>query len=662
MANTDTGYFKMTNVPAGTYTVRFSDNNFTDTQIQNIIVKSGDTTNIGTIKMYLSGTGNPPVPLELKSAFDTSSGIVTLGWDSVPIPDFKNFLVIRKDSNSVRGLFRIDSTYTAIASLMDTVLFTDTLGYSVSYSVQCFDNSGHFSDPSQSITINAKPPTGKTTVTLSKIDSAGLFDVISETATYTNPSALVKKLIWTKANGDTIQVKDSVFKSTGVDMLKTSWNDTGRHAVYFITIDNLGRTSKDSTFVTVVQDKPVINYLSPNQTIKFGGVVLCSLAVSHRFGTCSLRVYQGNSLINIKRSYNTATIVFDTSFSTGTSSAWDSVIIMIADSHGNSIRSGFSITILPPPMHDQWVTLSATMNYHHRSHCSEVLNGSLYAIGGCMAQLTGTGQPKPYGTVRGVEAFDSAQKVWVKKDSLIYGRYNFMTCVFNGKIYAVGGTGSDSGYAKTIEQYDPIADTWTVFDLMRMGTTAFTRMSSASCLVGNKLYLFGGITGNDSACQSVYTYNLISKAWSEIKPGMHVPRSNFKAIPMGSKIYLIGGETDADGYYLNSTEIFDTLKQTFVTGSNLPNSPAYFSASVVGKKLYLIGGADFENGQVFNSVYMLDTISQTSWQPVSGLLPDPRHSMSSAVINGNIYLTGGITTPSPVFGETTDQNLLIYYP
>jgi hypothetical protein len=59
---------------------------------------------------------------------------------------------------------------------------------------------------------------------------------------------------------------------------------------------------------------------------------------------------------------------------------------------------------------------------------------------------------------------------------------------------------------------------------------------------------------------------------------------------------------------------------------------------------------------------MLDTISQTSWQPVSGLLPDPRHSMSTAVINGNIYLTGGITTPSPVFGETTDQNLLIYYP
>lgn len=128
------------------------------------------------------------------------------------------------------------------------------------------------------------------------------------------------------------------------------------------------------------------------------------------------------------------------------------------------------------------------------------------------------------------------------------------------------------------------------------------------------------------------------------------------------KIYLVGGETDVyNNYSFNSTELFDTLKQTCTAGPDLPNTLNYFSAAAVGKKLYLIGGADFENNQTFNSLYMLDTVSYTSWQPKMPL-PEPRNSMCANVINGKIYLTGGITSSVPVIGEESDQDFLAYYP
>ena len=469
-------------------------------------------------------------------------------------------------------------------------------------------------------------------------------------------------MIWTNASGDTIQEKDSVYQFSGTDITKISWNNTGRKAVYLSTIDNLGRTSKDSVFVNVVQDKPVIKYLSPVQTIDFGGMVQCSLAVSHKFGTLTLNVHLGKIYSDFKRTFkNTgkdSAFVFDTSFSTQSENTWDSVKIKVTDSHGNSLDTGFSVTIRKHFLPDEWENL-APMNDHHRLHCSEVIDSTLYVIGGCKTQWTGA-QTDIWSPVKTVEAYDTLQQTWTIKDSLITARRNFVTCVYNKNIYAIGGFGGFKGkeYVTTMEKYDPIANKWTVFDTMRIGTTQFTRKASASCIVGTKVFLFGGLTGDDSVCQSIYVYDFSTGKWSSTNP-MITPRHDFQAVLFNAKIYLIGG-TDASGNQLKSIEIFNPNSQTCAIGPSMPTALSNFAAAEIGKNLYVIGGMNSESSGPFETMYMYN-LDSNSWLTKASLLK-PRHSMCASVINGNIYLTGGINTSGPNLGETSDSDFIKYYP
>ena len=99
----DSGNFKISKIPVGAYTVYFkfigAELSFAQATILNIHVRSNLDTNIGIINMHLSGDGNPPTPLGLRSAYDSLTGKVVLSWDTVPIPNFKFFVVYRADSN-----------------------------------------------------------------------------------------------------------------------------------------------------------------------------------------------------------------------------------------------------------------------------------------------------------------------------------------------------------------------------------------------------------------------------------------------------------------------------------------------------------------------------------------------------------------------------------
>ncbi|MGB7566607.1 MAG: kelch repeat-containing protein, partial [Chitinivibrionales bacterium] len=467
----------------------------------------------------------------------------------------------------------------------------------------------------------------------------------------------VKTITWTIANVDSVH---TINKTFGSDTLRISFADTGEHAIHFKTIDNLGRTSEDSTFVIVVQDKPVITYISPSQTIGFGGMVQCSLAISHRFGACTLSVHLGNSLKDFKRSYTAPSIVYDTAFSTLQALTWDSVIIKVTDSHGNSVNTGFAITILQP-MHDQWEDMTP-MNDHHSCHASEVINDTLYVISGFKAK-------KPYGEtpVTTVEAYDTSHKSWLNKSPLQYPRYNFMSCVFNDKICVLGGFNGNN-YVPYMEQYDPQTNAWTVFDSMHVGKLTISRQASASCLAGSKLYVFGGTTisndsSSDSVCQNIYMYDFSKNSWSESARKMLSPRSDFRAIQVGGKIYLIGG-ADANQQALSSIEVFDTVTQICsISPITLPIALSDFGAAMIGQKLYIIGGLT-SNGEPVKSTYMMDfSLIPNTWSNKAAL-SSSRFYVGASALDGNIYISGGVTSFNDLlqFGATVDQDFIKYNP
>ncbi|HCO97053.1 MAG TPA: hypothetical protein DIU00_24455 [Phycisphaerales bacterium] len=107
-----------------------------------------------------------------------------------------------------------------------------------------------------------------------------------------------------------------------------------------------------------------------------------------------------------------------------------------------------------------------------------------------------------------VEAYDPATDVWTRKASMPTAKQFLSSSVVNGKIYAIGGCGdpySSNPYA-TVHSYDPATDSWT--KMADMLPTA--RKFHATCAVDGKIYAIGGssVTAFNSSITMVEEYDI----------------------------------------------------------------------------------------------------------------------------------------------------------
>src|SRR5206468_2813198 len=81
--------------------------------------------------------------------------------------------------------------------------------------------------------------------------------------------------------------------------------------------------------------------------------------------------------------------------------------------------------------------------------------GKLYAVGGA-----NSGAP----CLTTVEQYDPGSNSWTAMTSMNLARRGLALVAANGKLYAIGGDASTVGNSvvyKTVEEYDPVANTWT---------------------------------------------------------------------------------------------------------------------------------------------------------------------------------------------------------
>lgn len=113
---------------------------------------------------------------------------------------------------------------------------------------------------------------------------------------------------------------------------------------------------------------------------------------------------------------------------------------------------------------------------------TSVVNRKIYAIGGLTPWATGFSR---------VEEYDSATDTWRERADMPTPRWGLSTSVVNGKIYAIGGTdvwiGTTTQGLQTVEEYDPVTDTWR--KRADMPTARFWFTTSA---VNGKIYAIGG--------------------------------------------------------------------------------------------------------------------------------------------------------------------------
>ncbi len=136
---------------------------------------------------------------------------------------------------------------------------------------------------------------------------------------------------------------------------------------------------------------------------------------------------------------------------------------------------------------------------------------------------------------------------------------------------------------------------------------------------------------------------------ADMPAGPEVMRYYMTSAVVNGKIYVIGGRNacSVDDYYgegityiYNTTEEYDPATDTWRTSQNgeltpMPTPRCEMTSAVVNGKIYVIGGRGGSN-----VIEEYDPATDT-WRTGLTPMPTPRYGMASAVVNGRIYVIGG---------------------
>merc|ERR1712216_405224 len=154
-----------------------------------------------------------------------------------------------------------------------------------------------------------------------------------------------------------------------------------------------------------------------------------------------------------------------------------------------------------------------------------------------------------------VEAYDPQLGAWAPVASMSTERYGHASVVLDGKIYAMGGFHGD--YIYMVEVYDPQADSWQRVASMpqRVG------LRCAAAAMGGKIYVTGG-SYQGSRMNSVYVYDPQADAWTQLA-SMGTARWLHAATAVGGKLYVFGGMGGEDDEKLSMAEVYDPASDSW---------------------------------------------------------------------------------------------------
>ena len=179
-----------------------------------------------------------------------------------------------------------------------------------------------------------------------------------------------------------------------------------------------------------------------------------------------------------------------------------------------------------------------------------VVNGKIYAIGGWAGRAKGTRST--------VEEYDPVTDTWTQKADMPTRRSALSTSVVNGKIYAIGGYNLVEDFL-TVEMYDPATDMW-----VKKADMPTPRSNFATGVVNGGIHAIGGTAmlgsgelGRWETISKVEVYQPARDRWTK-EVDMRVPRGYIAASTVNGKIYVIGGTSVRPSLPLAKVEEFDT--------------------------------------------------------------------------------------------------------
>lgn len=218
--------------------------------------------------------------------------------------------------------------------------------------------------------------------------------------------------------------------------------------------------------------------------------------------------------------------------------------------------------------------------------------------------------------------------------------------VINGRLHLFGGLGSGAGKQQI---YDPATNKWTLGPDM-----PFAAGSSASALIGGKVYVAGGIVGSTTTTRSA-VYDPALQSWKEIAQ-MPQGRNHAAAATDGSRLFVAGGRgagsgdgnSVANGF--NTLQVYNPATNTWQSSSAgqlaaLPQARGGMGKGVFYKgEMYVMGGETLDGAgatsrKVYNRVDIYNPATNT-WR-TGTTMPVAKHGIFPLLTGNRITVAGG---------------------
>lgn len=200
-----------------------------------------------------------------------------------------------------------------------------------------------------------------------------------------------------------------------------------------------------------------------------------------------------------------------------------------------------------------------------------------------------------------------------------------------------------------------VSNVWTISGTKQITVRSVAPLASpthdaGSSYVGGKNFIFGG--GQSTSISTVQSY---SGGKSYVVSNLPLVRSDLVAASYGGAAYLVGGY---DGNSLNPSILRTTNGTQFQSIGQLIQPVRYPAAVALAGTLYVFGGE--AGGVPVTTIESVDLASGTAW--VSGEFNTPLADAAAAVVDGRIYIVGGVDSsgsPSSVIYQYNPKTSLL---
>jgi len=262
---------------------------------------------------------------------------------------------------------------------------------------------------------------------------------------------------------------------------------------------------------------------------------------------------------------------------------------------------------------------------------SAVVNGKIYVIGG------ETSEPDVR-ALSTVEQYDPVTNTWTRRADMPIARSNLpgSSAVVDGKIYVIGGDDAVSWGSPTVQEYDPSTDSWT-----QKGDMPTSRWSLATCDVNGKIYAIGGYHSDSwVGLRTLEVYDPATDTWTR-KADMPLGVALLNTRVVRGKIYAVGGRPGIRSEPW--VQEYNPATDTWTRKVDMPVGTSCMGSVVFGDKIIVIGGWLWSVNYPYRTIQMYDPEADT-WT-IEGDAPFLRANFSADVVNNRIYAIGGTDRP-----------------